>query len=92
MLATQIIKKPLVTEKNTYAAAELNRVAFKVDPRATKTEIKKAVEELYKVRVLSVATKIHKGKNHRNRFGFFNDSDIKQAIVKVHPEDKIELF
>lgn len=92
MEATQIIHKPLVTEKNTFHADAFNRVAFEVDRRANKTQIKRAVEELYKVRVLSVATKIHKGRRHRNRFGFFRDSDLKQAIVKVHPEDKVELF
>jgi large subunit ribosomal protein L23 len=92
MEATQIIIKPLVTEKNTFNADAHNRVAFQVDRRADKGQIKRAVQELYKVRVVSVATKIDKGSRHRNRFGFFRDSDVKQAIVKVHPEDKIELF
>ena len=92
MEATQIVHKPLVTEKNTFLADAHNRVAFEVDRHANKAQIKNAIQELYKVRVLSVATKIHKGRRHRNRFGFFKDGDVKQAIVKVHPEDKIELF
>ena len=92
MEPTQIIIKPLVTEKNTFNADAHNRVAFEVDRRADKSQIKRAVQELYKVRVLNVASKIHKGSRHRNRFGFFRDADVKQAIVKVHPEDKIELF
>jgi large subunit ribosomal protein L23 len=92
MLATEIIKKPMVTEKSTFTASEFNRVAFHVDPRADKRQIKRAVEELYGVRVLDVATRIHKGRNRRNRFGYYRESDTKQAVVKVHPEDKIELF
>ena len=45
MLDTQIIIKPLVTEKSTFLAAELNRVGFKVDPRANKTQIKQAIRD-----------------------------------------------
>lgn len=92
MLATQIIIKPLVTEKSTFLAAELNRVGFKVDPRADKDQIKKAVEELYKVRVLGVSTQNRKGQLRRNRFGYWKTPSTKRAIVKVHPDDKIELF
>lgn len=92
MLATQIIIKPLVTEKSTFLSAELNRVGFKVDPRADKTQIKKAVEELYKVRVLGVATQNRKGQLRRNRFGYWKTASTKHAIVKIHPDDKIELF
>lgn len=92
MLATQIIIKPLVTEKSTYLAGELNRVGFKVDRRATKPQIKRAVEELYKVRVLGVSTQNRKGQLKRNKFGYWKTESTKQAIVKVHPDDKIELF
>ncbi len=92
MLVTQVILKPLVTEKSTYVAAELNRVGFKVDPRANKTQIKQAVEELYKVRVLGVSTQNRKGQLRRNRFGYWRTASTKRAFVKVHPDDKIELF
>lgn len=92
MEAAQIIQRPKVTEKTTFEGNELNRVAFFVDKRANKTQIKNAVEELYKVRVLKVSTKIRKGQLHRNRFGYWRSSDIKHAVVKVHPEDKIDLY
>ncbi len=92
MEKTDVIVKPLVTEKTTFYANEYNRIAFEVDGRATKPIIKKAVEELYKVRVLGVATKVRKGQLQRNRFGYWKSRDVKQAVVKVHPEDKIELF
>lgn len=92
MLATQIIEKPLITEKATFTSSEFNRYAFKVDRRATKPQIKRAVEELYNVRVLRVATQLRKGKIRRTRFGFREDPTFKRAIVKVHPDDRIELF
>ena len=92
MEATQVINKPLITEKATYQSGELNRYCFQVDPHATKIQIKRAVEELYKVRVVKVATQIRKGQMRRNRFGHWKTRDIKRAIVKVHPDDRIELF
>lgn len=92
MLATQIIIKPLVTEKSTYLAGELNHVGFKVDLRATKPQIKKAVQDLYNVRVLGVSTQVCKGQLKRNRFGHWKTPTTKHAFVKIHPEDKIELF
>ena len=91
MQSTRVIKRPLVTEKSTMTA-ERHRYGFEVDPKATKPEIKKAVEELYSVRVLSVATQNRKGRQKRNKYGFYRVGNMKKAIVKVHPEDKIELF
>ncbi len=92
MLSTTIIQKPLITEKATFTSSEFNRFAFKVDKRATKPEIKRAIEELYNVRVLRVATQFRKGKVRRTRFGYREEPTFKRAIVKVHPEDRIELF
>ncbi len=92
MEPTTVIRRPLVTEKNTFYANEFNRYGFEVDPRATKDQIKAAVQALYGVRVLSVATQNRKGQLKRNRFGFYRKGQHKRAVVKVHPEDKIELF
>jgi len=92
MEATTIIKKPLVTEKTTFSAGVANRFAFEVDRRANKRQIKQAVEELYGVRVLSVATQIRKGSMRRNRAGWFKVGNEKRAVVKLHAEDRIELF
>ena len=92
MSHTTIIKKPLVTEKNTFVAGEFNRYGFEVSPTASKDQIKTAVEKLYDVRVLSVATQTRKGRMKRNKYGKFRVGHRKQAVVKVHPEDKIELF
>ena len=92
MKPTQVIHRPLITEKNTFLADVHNRYGFEVDPHATKDQIKKAVEELYEVRVLSVATQNRRGRTKRNKFGKFVQGAHKRAVVKVHPEDKIELF
>lgn len=92
MLATEIIIKPLITEKATYQSTEHNAFVFQVDRKADKTQIKRAVQELYGVRVLKVATQNRKGQLKRNRFGFWKTQNVKRAIVKIHPEDRIELF
>ena len=92
MEATTVIRKPLVTEKTTFAASTVNRFAFEVDRRANKQQIKRAVEELYGVRVLSVATQVRKGSLRRNKAGWFRVGNEKRAVVKLHAEDRIELF
>ena len=58
----KIIKKPLITEKGTFQTEQSNSYAFLVDAKANKCQIKKAVESLFKVKVLSVRTMIRKGK------------------------------
>ena len=92
MEATTVIRKPLVTEKTTFAAGTVNRFSFEVDRRANKQQIKRAVEELYGVRVLSVATQVRKGSLRRNKAGWFRVGNEKRAVVKLHAEDRIELF
>lgn len=92
MESTVVIKKPLITEKATFSSSELNQFAFHVDRRATKTDIKKAVQDLYKVRVVSVNTQNRKGRERAFRYGRVQTPDVKRAIVRIHPEDKIELF
>lgn len=87
-----VIKKPLLTEKTTFAANEHNRHAFLVDMTATKDDIKAAIEELYGVRVLRVATQIHQKRDRRTKFGMVEGKRSKKAVVRVHPEDRIELL
>ena len=90
----QIVLSPLVTEKGTHQSTHKNHnaYAFQVNLWAIKPEIKKAVEELFSVRVLSVRTQLRLGKKRRrgNRMGKL--SNWKKAIVKLHPDDKIEFF
>ncbi len=92
MHSTEVIRKPLVTEKATVGSAEHNRYSFEVDRRASKNEIRRAVEDLFKVRVLSVATQNRKGETRRMRYGAVTPPTVKRAIVKLHPEDRIDLI
>ncbi len=92
MEATRVIRKPLITEKTTFASSESNRYTFEIDPRATKHQIKLAVEAVYGVRVLNVATQNRKGQLRRSKFGYWRAKAMKRAVVKVHPDDRIELF
>lgn len=92
MVPTEVVKKPLITEKATWGSSEQNRYSFSVDRRATKTDIKKAIESLYKVRVVSVATKVRKARDRAYKYGVIEGKLSKQAVVRVHPDDKIELF
>ena len=92
MNSTDVIRRPLITEKATIDSAENNRYAFEVDRRATKEMVRKAIEDLYKVRVRSVATQNRKGETRRLKYGRVTSAAIKRAIVKLHPEDHIDLI
>jgi large subunit ribosomal protein L23 len=88
---TYVIKRPLLSEKNTYAA-EQNRYAFEVDVRADKKQIKAAVEALYKVSVVQVNTMVGKARDRMYKYGKVNGKISKKALVKVADGQKIELF
>jgi large subunit ribosomal protein L23 len=92
MVPTDVIKRPLLTEKSTFAQNELNKYAFVVDRRATKDDIKKAVESLYKVSVTGVNTMVTRPSTRRLKYGVIHGKDIKKAIVSVKEGQKIELF
>lgn len=88
----QIIKKPLVSEKSTWGMNEQKRYAFEVDPRASKDEIKVAVQNIYKVRVVGVNTVVSKQKRRRIKTGVVQDAATKKAVVRLHADDNIDLF
>ncbi len=92
MQSTTVIRRPIVTEKASFQTGHGNRYTFEVDGRARKDQIKAAVQQLYKVRVLSVATQNRKARDRQYKYGLVEGAITKRAIVKVHPEDKIELF
>ena len=87
-----VIKRPLVTEKGTFAMNELNRYTFEVDPRASKTQIKSAIESLYKVKVAKVNTLTRRGKFRRLKYGLIQMPSIKTASVRLKEGSTIELF
>ena len=84
-----LVHSPYITEKAT-SVGSLNQVVFKVDLSATKLEIKKAVEDLFDVKVDSVSTSIQKGKTKRNRFGIYKRSDYKKAYVALKDGSEIQ--
>ena len=85
-----IIVSPVVTEKATLAS-EHNKVLFKVAAKATKPQIKEAVEKLFDVKVKSVNTLRRRGKwkPFRGRYG--QTSDTKRAIVTLEEGQKIDV-
>ena len=86
----EIIKAPVITEKSA-ALAQEGKYAFKVDPRANKTEIKMAIEKLFNVKVLDVRTiNVHPRKKRVGRYtGLTNRK--KKAIVTLAKGQTIDL-
>lgn len=87
-----IIKRPVVSEKSTALAEVANRYVFEVEPSATKTEIKAAVEQLFKVKVKAVNTSMMHGKNKRSGRFNYKRSNWKKAVITLTAGQKIELF
>jgi large subunit ribosomal protein L23 len=88
----QVVLRPLVTEKGTHVSTRHNAYAFEVHPLATKTDIRKAVESLWNVRVLAVRTQSRVGKPRRAKAVTVQTQAWKKAIVKLHDEDRISFF
>ena len=88
----QIIKAPHITEKGSLQKEFHNQIAFKVDRRANKVEIRRAVETLFKTKVLHVRTVNMRGKKRRLGKNIGKRPDWKKAIVKLAPGESIEFF
>lgn len=91
MEAHYVIRKPLLTEKSTMGMEE-GQYVFEVDRRASKTDIKDAIEKAYGVNVVSVNTQVRKGRTRRTRFGYITEGKTKKATVRVREGQVIELF
>ena len=85
-----ILIAPVVSEKS-YNLLDEGKYTFVVDPRANKTEIKIAIEQIFSVKVASVNTINRKGKTRRTRFGLGKRKDTKRAIVTLR-EGTIDIF
>jgi large subunit ribosomal protein L23 len=87
-----IVLRPIITEKSTLLKDAGNQYIFEVQRDANKIEIKKAVEKLFKVKVVSVNISNMLGK--KKRLGRFEGKkpDWKKAVVKLSPKDKITIF
>jgi len=85
-----VIRSPVITEKST-AASEQDKIVFNVARTATKSDIKAAVEALFKVKVKSVNTLVRKGKTRRFRGIVGRQSDFKRAIVTLQEGQSIDV-
>ena len=88
MIAEEVIIAPVVTEKSN-DEIQMGKYTFKVNKKATKVDIKRAVEKLFEVKVLSVNTMTVKGKEKRVGRSVGKTSDWKKAIVTIetNPSD-----
>ena len=86
-----IIKSPIITEKNTLHQAA-GVYVFEVDKTASKTEIKKAVETGFKVKVTSVRTANARGRSKVTKMGLTSAPHWKKAFVKLAAGEKIAVF
>ena len=96
MNLTEVLIKPIITEKANTQAEKLSRYAFKVNRKANKLEIKKAVENFYGVGVIDVNTVVSPGKNKTRytKAGFIKGVKpaYKKAYVTVAEGDTIDLY
>ena len=88
----QVILRPLITEKATHLAERHNAYTFEVNPLATKTEIKLAVEALFNVKVADVRTQNRRGKTRRYRLKLGRTKNWKKAIVALTADHRIDFY
>jgi large subunit ribosomal protein L23 len=86
-----ILLRPVVSEKS-YGLLDEGKYTFVVSPDANKTQIKQAVEEVFRVKVTGVNTLNRQGKRRRTRFGWGKRVDTKRAIVTLADGDRIDIF
>ena len=86
-LAQDIIIKPIISEKSSYDTA-IGKYTFEVAKTATKTDVRKAVEQLFGVKVVSVNTVNYDGKKKRQRYVEGTTPSFKKAVVTIDMEAK----
>lgn len=87
-----VIKGPLITEKLDQAREKFRQYSFIVDKKATKVDVARAVENLFKVTVEGVRTNVVRGKVKRVGKSIGQRPNYKKAVVTLKEGDKIELF
>lgn len=91
----EILRRPIITEKSSYQAGDLNQYAFEVSIDANKALVKEAVEALFDVDVLRVNiinVPAKRSRRWRNRRVMVRRSGYKKAIVTLAPGDRIDVF
>lgn len=91
MNARDIIRKPVISEKS-YTDADGGKYTFVVDLKATKPDIRRAVEEIWNVHVRDVNTIRRRGKKVRRQLHFGRRPDTRRAVVTLAAGEKIEIF
>jgi len=86
-----ILLKPVISEKS-YGLIDEGKYTFLVDPGANKTQIRLAVEAVFRVKVTNVNTVNRPGKRRRTRYGWGKRPDTKRAIVTLAEGDRIDIF
>ncbi len=92
MIANEIIKRPLITEKTSIQKELYNQLTFEVDRRANRIEIKRAIETVFNVRVAGVKTIQVTGKIKQRGRIIGKRRDWKKAIVKLMPGERVDFF
>jgi large subunit ribosomal protein L23 len=89
-----ILRRPIITEKTSFQSGKLNQYVFEVDRKATKAQIKEAVQKLFDVEVLrvNVTNAPAKKSRRRNRRLLVRRPGYKKAIVTLKPGDTIDVF
>ncbi|MEX2174246.1 MAG: 50S ribosomal protein L23 [Pirellulaceae bacterium] len=88
----QVILRPLVTEKGMHRSTRNNQYAFEVNPDATKLDVRRAVEDLFSVKVEKVRTQNRRGKHRKHKFKQGQTKSWKRAIVTLNEEHRIDFF
>ena len=92
MNAYSVIKRPIVTEKTSIQKENDNQITFEVDKGANRVQIRKAVEEIFKVQVIGVRTAHVRGKFKQRGRIIGKRRDWKKAVVKLTPGQRIDFF
>ena len=92
MIDYDIIRRPVITEKTNIQKDEANQITFEVDPRANRIEIKRAVEQIFNVKIADIRTMNVSGKAKRRGRIMGKRRNWKKAIVTLMPGERIEFF
>lgn len=92
MPAYQVVLRPLVTEKGMHRSTRYNQYAFEVSNQATKADVKRAIEDLFNVKVEKVRTQNRLGKARRHKFKAGATKGWKKALVTLNEEHRIDFF
>jgi large subunit ribosomal protein L23 len=88
----KLIRRPIITEKGTTLKEQSNQLIFEVAPDANKSEIKKAIQKLFKVTVLAVRTQNRQGKKKRVGRNVGRRRNWKKAFVSIKEGDRVDFF